>query len=100
MENLRLNNKIVVILKLLLYCVDVLTWEARYDTVNKRCVYAASLFEPRFKLSTEIPKVNILIYCLFKLMSVEENELAKVISEFLRALPGAERRIFIRRLQA
>ena len=29
--------------------------------------------------------------------AVEENELAKVISEFLRALPGAERRIFIRR---
>ena len=77
MEYLGLYYKIILISKTCLYVLNFVAREARHDTVNKRGAHKAVIGEPTAEVLTKVPQVNVLVYALFKFMTVEENQFAR-----------------------
>ncbi|MPM67753.1 hypothetical protein SDC9_114677 [bioreactor metagenome] len=75
-EDLCLYYQVVIILKFFFDSIDVFAGEARYDTVNQRCINTASFFKPCFEFGTEVPKFNVLVDGFFQFVTVKEDQLA------------------------
>ena len=76
-EGLSLDNEVVAITDLFLNLLDLIAWEAWYDTVYEGSVNATSLLEPLLEVGTEVPQVNILIDAVLQHVTVQENQLAR-----------------------
>ena len=82
MEYLSLYYEVVLISYLVLYLYDVLAWEARYDTVNECSAHVVVLLKPLGEslcllAKVRSPKLNILADAILKVMTVEEDKLAR-----------------------
>lgn len=81
-ENLSLDDEVVRIANRLLNLSDVLTGEARDNAIDERRTDVAIICEPsleRLIVSAEVtlPKLDVLEDAILKMMTVEEDELAR-----------------------
>lgn len=82
MEALSLHDEVILVADLLLNLFDGITWESRNDTVNEGSAYVAVLCEPLletliFSAHISLPKLNILIDAVLKMVTIEEDEAHK-----------------------
>ena len=85
-EVLGLYDEIVAIADLLLDLCDLLTREARNDTVDEGGIHAAGLFEPGLEVFAKVPELDILIDTVLQHMTVQEDQLTGEDDEALASV--------------